>query len=382
MKRLIKISCLLFIFMSALMLPSMKAMGSQQVYVIYFYSPTCSSCSKVSDEIKAIREKYKFVKVKSYNITDLSNKSLLNKYSNQYKVNEDKMGQVPVIFVKDKYLFGTVSIKSNLETIINDGSNIKTADIYDSGAADFSSETSAFGKFSLIKVFIAGLINGINPCSMSMLLFFITLIINEKSNVFKICLGFCAGKFTSFILLGTICFSLLKNISTLNIGKNINVIFIILLLCLAVLNIKDFFHVKNEEYGKVTMQLPKSLRRLNHNFMRSAVEKFKDYKALVLISFGIGLILALGEFLCTGQIYLSAIVTIIQKDSNFNFKALLYLVIYSTAYIIPLLILAAAVAEGKAVFDISERIRENLNIIKLINAVTFVIFAFILAANL
>lgn len=384
MNRIIKITCLFLILIFIILIPDIQARAKPpEITVMYFYSPTCSSCSQISNYLKTIEKKYEFIKTEKHNITDLKNKSLLNIYDKQYNVDEDKIGQVPIVFIKDKYLYGQEEIKSNIETIINDGRDISTF-VLSAGneTDDYNNEMSIFIKFNWLKVFIAGLINGINPCSLSMLLFFITLIINRKSNLIKICIGFCTGKFIAFLLMGTVCFSLLKSIDYLPVQKSINIFFILLLLCLALLNLKDYFKARNEDYGKIIMQLPKNLRRFNHNFMKNSVEKFNDYRILILISLGVGAILALGEFLCTGQIYLSTIVTIIQRNPVLNLNAFLYLVLYSIAYIIPLIILTIVISKGKAVFEVSETIRIHLGKIKLINAITFIVIAIILAINI
>lgn len=347
-----------------------------KVTVIYFYTPTCITCQELTSIFDDLQDDYKSLLLKKYNITDLRNKSLLDKYNKAYMVSEDDEGIVPVVFIKNTYLTGEKPIKQNIESLIIRNDGLKTLEVNDF-TENFDNDIKKFMSLKTLSVFSAGLVNGINPCSMSMLLFFISLIVVRKVNVMKIGVAFCIGKFIAYLLLGTVFFKLL---SSLNIGWLhivIKIVMIAVIFILVLLNLQDFFAAKNEKYNKIRVQLPTSFRKFNHNMIKR-ISNMADLRLLLLISFALGILISFGEFLCTGQIYLATIVTILQTSKELNFQAFVYLIIYDLAFIIPLLILTFTIHKGKVVFEVSEVIREKLHIIKFVNIVIFLIFGVVL----
>lgn len=370
MKKLITVLLTLcFIFT----LPSMVKAEDRTVTAIYFYSPTCSTCHKIEYFLNDIKKEFSYFDLRKYNITDVKNKSLLDKYSQTYFLSSDDEGVVPVIFIGDKYFIGERSIRSNLRKELS-RSDIPSTKILGSGTDNFNSSIQQFLNFRVASVFVAGLINGINPCSMSMLLFFLSLLMIKRVNILRIGFVFSTGKFIAFLLLGTIFFNILSKINLSWIHNVIKIVVLFIILILVVLNLQDFFAAKKERYEKIRLQLPHKLRKINHTLIKR-VAGISNLHTLLLISFVLGFIISFGEFLCTGQIYLATIVTILQTTSYLNFQAFVYLGLYAFGFILPLLILSLLVHKGREIFDISEVIREKLQLIKLINLIIFIVFA-------
>lgn len=351
------------------------AKSDNKVTAIYFYSPTCASCESMSDLLEGYSKSHKNFQINKYDISNLKNKSLMDKYNEAYKVSKEDEGIVPIVFINDVYFSDEKSIKSNLENEINNP-KIKTLEL-DSTVENHEKDLTRFEGFKTASVFLAGLVNGINPCSMSMLLFFLSLLIVKKANILKIGLSFISGKFFSNILLGTLLFRFLSlfNFSLLSILTK--VLLAVVLLFLIAMSIQDYFAAKAERYDRIFLQLPEKLRKFNHNIIKK-VSDFSKVKLIVFISFFLGMILSLGEFLCTGQIYLATIITIFQTNSELSVQALIYLLIYNLGVILPLIILTLIIHKGKEMFEVSEAIRERLHIIKLINAIIFLVFGIII----
>lgn len=71
------------------------------------------------------------------------------------------------------------------------------------------------------------------------------------------------------------------------------------------MNFLDFLSVRKSEYGKVRMQLPKKLRHLNHQMLKKASHMEGAFLGILIL--GLGIAVSLGEFFCTGQIYMASI---------------------------------------------------------------------------
>ncbi len=347
------------------------AESDNKITAVYFYSPTCASCDSMSDLLDGFSEKHKNFELKKYDISNLRNKSLMDKYSEAYKVSEKDEGIVPIVFISDVYFSDEEAIRNNLEKEIRTP-GVKTLE-FDSSAENHEKDMRRFEGFKTASIFLAGLVNGINPCSMSMLLFFLSLLVMEKANILKIGLSFILGKFLAFILLGTILFRFLSLFDFSLLSILTKVLLAVVLLFLIAMSIQDYFAAKAERYDRIFLQLPEKLRKFNHSIIKKA-SGFSNLKLILLISFFLGMILSLGEFLCNGQIYLATIITIFQTNPQLSVQALLYLIIYNLGVILPLIILTLIIHKGKELFDVSEAIRERLHIIKLINAIIFFVF--------
>lgn len=121
------------------------------------------------------------------------------------------------------------------------------------------------------------------------------------------------------------------------------------------------------------MQLPRALRRWNEKMMQAAVRPSMG-KLLFLAVFGGSVVIALGEFFCTGQIYLASILQWVQSAPGEGVPFFVFC-LYIAAMCIPALLIIILVAGGKSVFALSEKSLQRMPAVKLLYAVLFLAFA-------
>jgi cytochrome c biogenesis protein CcdA len=187
-------------------------------------------------------------------------------------------------------------------------------------------------------------------------------------------LTYVASRFATYLALGFSLFSLGRFLnggafSALQSAIKAAVIAISALLC--VLNIADFFNARRENYGAIKVQLPRALRRFNHSLINKAMST--DSRFLVLGIFFLGAAVSAGEFLCTGQIYLAAIVYMVRAGGGPLASA--GLLCYTLAASIPPAALVILCFKGKQALALSEFTRRRMPLIKLANAALFGLFA-------
>jgi hypothetical protein len=209
-----------------------------------------------------------------------------------------------------------------------------------------------------------------------MLLFFLSMLLAQNMNVLKMGLSFITGKLVIYCLLGTVLYSLLTRFDIPWFQTATKVILLVFVIVIAILNIRDFIAAKNENYGKIHLQLPVFLRQYNHKWIKK-VTTVDNGKPLMLICFGLGALITMGEFLCTGQIYLATIIYVLHNSPVFNMQAAVYFIAYGVAFIAPLLLLTILIHKGREVFELSEFFREKMHVVKLINTLVFLIFGII-----
>ncbi|MDF2881082.1 MAG: cytochrome c biosis protein [Clostridiaceae bacterium] len=376
MKRFILLFCFILVILGS---STTNAYGSSlnndRVTAVYFYSPTCSSCQELKNFFSDLKKKHKNLTIIEYSISNLENKSLMDKYSKAYNVSPEDEGTVPIVFIRNTYLNDEKDIKKSIDNIILDVNGSKTIKI-EGGNESHDLDIKHFMNYKTYGILGAGIVNGINPCSMSMLLMFMSLLLFKKSIVLKMGISYSLGKFISYMLLGTVFFKFLESFRIAGFNTIIKMFMLVVIFMLLILNINDYFAASHEKYNKIRLQLPLFFRKFNHNMIRK-VSTIKNINLLILISFALGIFISFGEFLCTGQIYLTTIVTVIQSGTTFGLKALTYLFIYNIGFILPTMALTLIVYKSKEIFDVSEAIRERLHIIKLINLIVLLIFGII-----
>jgi thiol-disulfide isomerase/thioredoxin len=341
--------------------------------IVYFYSTTCHKCTELEPYLESIESEYNLELIK-YNTVLPEYGKLLTEYEKEYNVKSADADIIPKIFYKNVYYSGNEEIENNLENQINNNSTGNDTPILNITEDTSDELADKFLNYKLFGIISAGLLNGIAPCSVSMILLFLSIIISMDKNILKLGIAFSLGKFIAFLSMGTILYNFLSYIK-LDLFENIfKIVMLIFLFALSLLNLNDFFAAKDEKYDKIKLQLPSKIRKLNNKI----ISFIKKSKYLILTTFFLSILVSMGEFLCTGQIYLSTIVTIYHTNPEFNMLSLLYLIVYNFSMIIPLLSITVVIYKTSSIFTLSDFVRKNLHIIKLLNIIIYIIIAIII----
>ncbi len=373
--------------------------------IIFFSAPGCENCEevrelilyKLPDEVMLDNDDISEIKIIEYSIADIDDVFLFKEYCARYNIDEDTQ-ETPLIFIGRSYythktadvdiIISLLEYRNGLDTPIITNDQIRITDYVITDVSENSTDMASdgvgqdahedkkiveikpyeFEKLSFLGVIGVGLVNGLNPCAISMFLMLLSLVTMESRKIWKIGLSFAFGKFLGFFLLGTILYSFIDTINFGWIRLITAIILIAFSIAMIIINIMDFFAAKNERYGDIILQLPQSLRKTNHNIMK----KFAVNGIGIFAGIGMGMLFSGGEFLCTGQIYLATIAGAIHSGTDFS-TAIIYLLVYSLAFVLPLILLIFLAASGKRVFQMSEFFRRKMPMIKLLNAIIFVL---------
>lgn len=340
---------------------------SANIEIVYFYSTTCDSCSRISEFLETLSAKS--CSVQKYNIYNQDDMKLLNGYCMHYHVPEDLCGTVPVIFAGDAYYLGEDEILSGIKALVDASASVETPN-----RDEIISQDTVQKKLSLLRVITSALVNGLNPCSLSMFLFLVMLLINNNSkSILKIGISYCIGKVISFFLIGTVLFKFFSLLSNQHLISVVNWIIIIVYFVLFIFNLRDFIVLKAKQKKDMLAQLPISFRKFNHQMMRRFSSQ-SNQALLPMFGLLLGALIACTEFLCSGQIYITAIVETAQNVQGDRLFAALCLLLYSLIFVLPLLIVILFIAYGKKLFEISTFFTKRTVAIKLANALFFLVF--------
>lgn len=363
------------------------AVDKNSSYFLYFYTSSCSACNNTEEFLKTLPGDYKLnidaklensrLVIDHRNITQENNLVLLQSLFEYYDVPKDER-EVPFMFYSKGYISGYDNIKNNIEKIISRGEALN----FDYDRLNQKDNIKNLTPENIPGIFLTGLINGLNPCSISMLFLLLSLVISKKSNILKIGFSYVAGKMAAYLSFGLAAYNIITLIDSRvfrNVQYGISIFMILMSLILALLNFRDAYWSRKEMYNNVKMQLPGALRKYNHRIITFFAEK-ADSGWTVFAIFILGVIISLGEFLCTGQIYVATIVYLAQNTSQLGGTTVLSFILYVLAASLPLITLVILVNRTKRLLQISELVRKHMPLIKLIFGVTFLIFGLIFAA--
>ncbi|MDK2963605.1 MAG: hypothetical protein PWQ29_999 [Verrucomicrobiota bacterium] len=338
-----------------------------EVEIDLFYETGCSDCQMVREEVLPELDA-RFGGLYVLNEHDLAqeeNFSQLLRYQNALNVWQNE----PVSIVVDQkiMLCGVETIRAELASCVEKC-------ILDELSASLSAEESElfdeeilagrFDRFTLSTVILAGLLDGINPCAISTLVFFMSLLaVSKVRNQQLILLGisFCLASFVTYLALGFGLLRVLNLFAGFKLVRSIiEWVMITVLLILAILSFRDAFRFRNAHDGHdVTLQLSIGMKKRIHSVMRKGLKSGH----LILGGFFIGTLVTALESVCTGQVYVPTLVLIL-KNNAVQMEAWLYLLAYNLLFILPLILTFIAVYFGLRTETLLRWSRKNVVVSK------------------
>ena len=348
--------------------------------ILYFSTASCTDCSEVKSLLKKMTDEQTTKKplvIHEFNIAEGDNVVLLQKLFTIYDVASDKQ-QVPIVFFSGGYLSGAKAVTQGLEQKWKDdeltGFNLENILSDDVSGQEENKDQASFKTY--IGLAAAGFINGVNPCGASMLLMLLAAIAMSGRSVIKTGCAYLAGKFAAYCAMGMGLYKLFMAIGQdifFSISNVLTWIFAAVFFILAILYLVDFVNVKRKQYGKIRMQLPTALRKWNHERIEKASKI--NAKWMIPAAVVLGIVISAGEFFCTGQVYLAAILYMMKMQQEMKLQTNAAFIVYVTAMCIPSFLIVLVIEKTKNVIHMSNKTLEWLPTIKLVTAIVFFIFA-------
>ena len=307
--------------------------------VLWFYSEGCAFCEDTKRLLKEVSQKYeRNVAVSRHEISSLENYEKLIVLEEKFGV---KGNDPMVLFVGDTFLSGHRDILAKLDVIVADqlakgAPNLAASFLSPGGLGSGELVRRRFSSFSILAVVLAGLLDGVNPCAFTTLVFFVSFLTytGKKKQILSVGLTFSAAVFVAYLLIGLGLFRALFLLSAYRVFSDVLFYAILtMLMAFAALSVYDcvVFSV-TEKSERIVLQLPRSFKRRIHD----AIRKHDSGKSLILGAVVSGFVVSVFESVCTGQVYLPTIAFVL-KNPDLRPQAVLYLVLYNLMFIVPLI---------------------------------------------
>ncbi len=349
--------------------------------LIIFYSPACHRCAEAKTKIMPEVEK-RFrgrIAVEYRDITEIDNYKFMLGLEEKYGVKIKNI--VPVFFFEGGFVNGEGRIRDNLTRLISKSLNKLSPQ---GGICAEIDLVTHFKSFKPLAVIGAGLVDGINPCAFTVIVFFISFLALQgyrKRELIFIGLSFIFAVFLTYLLIGVGLFGFLYRCGGFwAAAKIINSSIGAFSIILGILALYDFFKFKAT--GKtegLALQLPQAVKNRIHAVIGMHFRAHKQGEAVVLRA-GVlrlsasalitGFLVSILEAVCTGQVYLPTIAFVL-KSTSLKLQAFGYLLLYNLMFIAPLFIIFILALWGVSSEEFSRALKRHLLGIKILMAFLF-----------
>jgi hypothetical protein len=373
------------------------------VDLAYFYQKGCPKCDRASYLLKYISKKYPHLNLKQIDLNTADGKRLNETLSNRLHLPSEKRLIAPSIFIGEDHLSPEEITESRMEALIEKysvgvGESVGKIPLPPSPSLSPSQEETKkaeesiierFKSFGVLAILLAGLIEGMNPCALATLIFFIsylTMVGRKRKEIFMAGMGFSASSFVTHLLLGFGILNFIQYFSFFPLfSRIVYLITFIFSLFLGIFSLYDYIQLKKGRPSKMRLQVPDFLKKRIHRIIRTRSSEFEGNEEtqlarLLIIAIFIGFIVTLLQSTCTSQVYLPTLLFITNIPS-LRGSAVLYLILYNLIYILPLLVIFGIVYWGVTSEQLSFFIQKRASTIKLLTAIFFFALAGILIAS-
>ena len=361
-----------------------KLADQRPLMVSVFYSPGCRACMEVDrDVLPGIEEKYgQDILIKHYDVSLTNNYEQMVRLEKLYGI---EGGYVPEVIVARNVLMGKEDITLRLDDVIEKAlaeppdskknSEIKLEAVQYQAPAS-SIILSRFESLSVYAVMAAGLLDGVNPCAFTTIVFFISFLAfvgYKRREMFFAGLSFAFAVFITYLLIGLGIFRFLRAMHGFHhITLILNIFIAGLALLLGGLSLVDYFRYrKNKDSKDVVLKLPQAIKNRIHSVIGA---DFRDKKSgllrIIWVAFSAGFIVSILESFCTGQVYLPTIAFVLRMTEK-KISAFSYLVLYNLSFILPLIAVLFLGLFGATSKTFTKFMQNRLGLVKLATAALF-----------
>jgi cytochrome c biogenesis protein CcdA len=333
------------------------AAAEDRMAITYFYLPGCKICERFLDEEipRLERETGVDIDVELKNLRDSREFAEFQRTALDLEV---EVTRFPVVVVGKTLLQGEREIIENLEKMLR---GVKP------DAEEIEKHPAA--KLRLIPVILAGLLDGINPCAFTTLIFLIAALSvagRGRREILLIGLFFALSVFVTYFLIGVGLFEAFRIATASRVVSTIfRWVLFSVLVAFAIVSVYDWGRIRAGRTDKVVLQLPTAIKRRIHASIRAQVKS----TALIVSSLAMGFLVSIFELACTGQIYFPTIGFLIESEGGA--RNYLYLGIYNVGFVLPLLVVFCLVYFGVSSKRITALFQARMGAVKLATAALF-----------
>jgi hypothetical protein len=380
-----KILCTIFIAIAGFLAFSSSSHADEKKArplptLMVFHSVDCHNCIRAKKEIlPGIEKEFKGkIAIDYRDIADIENYKILIGLEEKNKASISNV--FPVFYFNGEFVEGSGDIAGNLRSLIKkrmnmdeNGKPLPKADL-----------VQRFNSFTIIALIAVGLIDGINPCAVTVIVFFISFLAVQgykKQEIGVIGMIFITSVYVTYVSIGLGLFECLYRLQGFwLVTKIVNYTVGTISIIFSIYALYDFIHyMRTKTTDDMLLSLPKAIKNQIHNVIGkqyrltgearepSSKRRMMGLAVSALIT---GFLVSVLEAVCVAKIYLPTIIFVL-KTTNMKIKALAYLLLYNVLFIVPLLIIFFFALAGTTSGKFQAILKGNLGLIKILMSIMF-----------
>ncbi len=244
-----------------------------------------------------------------------------------------------------------------------------------------------FVDLSLFSIILLGLVDSINPCAITVLVFFIsflTFVGYRRRELLFIGFSFIGTVFATYFLLGLGLLNIFKQLLYFEfLSKILSYLIALFAFVLGLLSLYDFWiYQRTKDSEKITLKLPGVVKDKIHDVIHQTTDirektghKRKSLAGLLWASVLCGFFVTLLESVCTAQAYVPTLLMVL-KIGVMRTRALFYLFVYNFMFVFPLVIIMMVGVLEKKSSSVGNLTRRFLGLTKILMAFMFFALSF------
>jgi cytochrome c biogenesis protein CcdA len=359
--------------------------SADQVRLDLFFSTGCTECERVEQEVLPELEElfdgmYELVR---HDMLQAETIPLLVAY--QERCDNHDNGRVSIVVDHTVFLSGYEAIAAELLERVNAALEARqdpawrmpqAPDLSEDEADEVVRRKASGLTFSVVA--LGGLLDGFNPCAISTLIFFMSVLAVARAaprTRLLVGISFISASFLVYMGLGLGFLYVFRQAPSFTTVKR--VVETVLGLCmipLALFSFRDAFRFrKSQRADDVTLQIPKAFKTRIHNIMRSRLGTGGSILGGLVTGAGVTVL----ESVCTGQSYVPVLMYMLKKDCS-NFCVWLLLIVYNLLFVLPLAVVFVCFHRGMQLTALIEWSKRNLVVVKILLGLFFSAMAVLL----
>ena len=359
--------------------------SADQVRLDLFFSTGCTECERVEQEVLPELEElfdgmYELVR---HDMLQAETIPLLVAY--QERCDNHDNGRVSIVVDHTVFLSGYEAIAAELLERVNAALEARqdpawrmpqAPDLSEDEADEVVRRKASGLTFSVVA--LGGLLDGFNPCAISTLIFFMSVLAVARAaprTRLLVGVSFISASFLVYMGLGLGFLYVFRQAPSFTTVKR--VVETVLGLCmipLALFSFRDAFRFrKSQRADDVTLQIPKAFKTRIHNIMRSRLGTGGSILGGLVTGAGVTVL----ESVCTGQSYVPVLMYMLKKDCS-NFCVWLLLIVYNLLFVLPLAVVFVCFHRGMQLTALIEWSKRNLVLVKILLGLFFSAMAVLL----
>ena len=321
--------------------PSSGARGPGRHAVAFFFEDGCRKCVRVRQELERLKAgSFPGLEIREYNLEQSGSKDLNEVLCRRAMVPDNLHLVGPAVFTARGALVTDDALdRARLIELIKAAEGLPAPweeVLGEEVAAARQAIVSRVDRFTLPVVLGAGLLDGVNPCAFTTILFllsYLTYLGRSRREILIAGVCFTVAVFAAYLAMGFGLLAALEGLAKLrwlNLAVGLAIGGLAVLLGAA--SVRDGVLCLKGRSAEMGLRLPDFIHRRIHQVIRAG-GRFRNIAVAAAV---MGLAISVLEFGCTGQVYLPTIKMVVGSEGGRGVRATGFLLAYNAMFILPL----------------------------------------------